>query len=107
VTFGLDDAMAPDPDVVATDLGGGETVLLHLRSKSYFTLNATGTRIWEGLTRGLTPRVISERLQREFRVEPERADRSVLELLRDLASQKLVRQREGGSPRKTAEPVRS
>jgi hypothetical protein len=107
VTFGLDDAMAPDPDVVATDLGGGETVLLHLRSKSYFTLNATGTRIWEGLTRGSTLREISERLQHEFRVDSERADRSVLELLRDLVSQKLVHKREGGSPRAMAERTRS
>ena len=95
MSFELDDSVTLDPDVVATDLGDGETVLLHLQSKSYFTLNATGTRIWEGLTRGLSLREISGRLQREFRVDSDRADRSVLELLRDLAGQKLVRRHEG------------
>ena len=94
MSFGLDDSLTLDPDVVATDLGDGETVLLHLQSKTYFTLNSTGTRIWEGLTRGLTPREISGRLQSEFRVESDQADQSVLELLRDLASQKLVRKPE-------------
>jgi hypothetical protein len=80
----------PNPDVVATDLGDGEMVLLHLRSKAYYSLNATGTRVWEGLRKGLTPGEISLRLQEEFRVEAAQADRSVARLLAELAGQKLV-----------------
>jgi hypothetical protein len=80
----------PDPDVVATDLGDGEMVLLHLQSKAYYSLNTTGTRVWEGLRKGLTPEEISLRLQEEFHVGAAQADRSVVRLLAELAGQKLV-----------------
>jgi Coenzyme PQQ synthesis protein D (PqqD) len=37
------------PEVVDTELEAEETVLLHLESETYFSLNLTGTRIWQGL----------------------------------------------------------
>jgi hypothetical protein len=43
------DDIAPDPDVVDTELDGDETVLLHLGTKHYFTLNATGGVIWRAI----------------------------------------------------------
>jgi hypothetical protein len=86
----LDRRVQIHSEVVSTDLGDGETALLHLESKIYFSLNATGTRVWHGLQQGLTPKEISQRLQAEFEVEPAQADRSVLELLSELADQKLV-----------------
>ena len=78
------------PEVVSTELGDGETALLHLESKMYYSLNVSGARVWQGLQQGLTPRQIIERLQSEFEVEREKAERCVLELLRDLTDQKLV-----------------
>jgi Coenzyme PQQ synthesis protein D (PqqD) len=98
----LEDAMVtltqtvwPHPKVVDTQLDTGETVLLHLESQTYYSLNVTGTRIWQGLKQGLPLQEISRQLQARFAVEPERADRSVLALVDELLQQQLVQRLEG------------
>jgi hypothetical protein len=87
----LEQRVHPHPEVVDTTLDAGEVVLLHLESKTYYSLNLTGERIWQGLKQGLTLREISRRLQAEFNVESERANRSVLELVNELSEQKLAK----------------
>jgi hypothetical protein len=82
--------MRPHPEVVDTELDTGETVLLQLESTTYYSLNTTGTRIWQGLKRGLTLQEISQRLQGEFEVAAEQANRSVLALVDELAQHQLV-----------------
>ena len=86
----LDDKVRPYAQVVDTKLDDGEVVLLHLDSKSYFSLNVTGERIWQGLKQGLSLREISQRLQAEFDVDEASADSSVVELVDELTQQKLV-----------------
>jgi hypothetical protein len=86
----LEQRVNPHPQVVDTELDGGEVVLLHLESKIYYSLNLTGRRIWQGLKQGLTLEGISRRLQEEFDVDAERADRSVLELVNELCVQNLA-----------------
>ena len=86
----LDDKVRPNAQVVDTKLDDGEVVLLHLDSKSYFSLNVTGERIWQGLKQGLSLREISQRLQAEFDVDEAAADSSVVELIDELTQQKLV-----------------
>ncbi|MGZ8487990.1 MAG: PqqD family protein [Candidatus Binatia bacterium] len=86
----LDDKVRPNAQVVDTKLDDGEVVLLHLDSKSYFSLNVTGERIWQGLKQGLSLREISQRLQAEFDVDEAGADSSVVELVGELTQQKLV-----------------
>ena len=86
----LDHRLRPLPDAVDTELDKNEMVLLHLETKTYYTLNSTGLRIWQGLKQGLSLRDISRCLQNEFDVDAESADRSVLELVKDLADQRLV-----------------
>ena len=71
----------PHPQVVDTTLDDGETVLLHLESTTYYSLNGTGTRIWHGLKAGRSVQEISQQLQAEFAVEGAHADRSVLTLV--------------------------
>ena len=88
--FRLDQKLRPHPDAVDTELDGNEVALLHLETKSYYSLNLTGMRIWQGLKKGLSLREISRLLQDEFRVEAAAADRSVLELVGKLAEQNLV-----------------
>lgn len=88
--FTLDQKVRLHPEVVDTELDGGELALLHLESKTYYSLNPTGTRIWLGLKQGLTLKETSRRLQEEFAVDGERADRSVVELVDGLRQQKLV-----------------
>ena len=86
----LDGKVQPHAQVVDTKLDDGEVVLLHLESKTYFSLNLTGERIWQGLKQGLSLREISQRLQAEFDVDEARADSSVVELIDELTQQKLV-----------------
>jgi hypothetical protein len=80
----------PHPDVVDTALEAGETVLLHLEHVTYYSLNSTGTLIWEGLKQGMTLHAISVRLQQQYAVEAEQADRSVLALVHELTHHQLV-----------------
>ena len=86
----LDDKLKPHAEVVDTKLDEGEVVLLHLESKIYYSLNPTGERIWQGLKEGLSLREISRRLQEEFDVDQENADRGVLDLVNELCEQKLA-----------------
>jgi hypothetical protein len=86
----LDGRLRPHSQVVDTKLDEGEVVLLHLESKMYYSLNPTGERIWQGLKEGLSLREISQRLQGEFDVSEENADRSVLDLINELCEQNLA-----------------
>lgn len=86
----LDQQLQLHPEVVDTELDGGETVLLHLDNKTYYSLNVTGTRIWQGLKKGLTLQAISQQLQAEFAVDRDNAGRSVLALVNELHRQRLV-----------------
>jgi hypothetical protein len=86
----LDGKVQTHAQVVDTKLDDGEVVLLHLESKTYFSLNLTGERIWQGLKQGLSLREISQRLQAEFDVDEAKADSSVVELIDELTQQKLV-----------------
>jgi len=86
----LDQRLRPHSQVVDTKLDEGEVVLLHLESKTYYSLNLTGERIWESLKQGLTLNEISRRLQEEFDVDAERADRSVVDLVSELCEQRLA-----------------
>jgi hypothetical protein len=92
------EALRPHPDVVEADLDAAETVLLHLHTKRYFSLNATGTRIWKGLKQHCDLETISARLQDEFDVDAEHAAASVLALVRDLEEHGLVVPVNGGAP---------
>ena len=86
----LDEKVRPHAEVVDTKLDDGEVVLLHLESKTYYSLNPTGERIWGGLKEGLSLKEISQRLQEEFDVNEEDADRSVRDLIKELCEQNLA-----------------
>jgi len=86
----LDQQLRPHPDVVDTRLDGEETVVLHLDSKLYFSLNPTGTHIWQGLKSGLSLHDISEQLQERFIVDAAEAERCVISLVQELTEQHLV-----------------
>ncbi len=86
----LDDKISPSSEVVDTTLNEGEVVLLHLESKMYYSLNPTGERIWRDLKEGVSLTEISQRLQDEFDVSEQDADRSVVDLVNELCEQKLV-----------------
>jgi len=57
----LQKRLAPSPDAAESAVGD-ETVLLHLKSGTYFGLDAMGTRIWAMLKQGLAPADICARI---------------------------------------------
>jgi hypothetical protein len=82
--------LRPDPEVVDTDIDEGEVALLHLGTKTYFSLNVTGARIWRYLKDGLSLEEVSRRLQEEFEVDAAQADRSVSQLVEELLRHSLA-----------------
>src|SRR5687767_752605 len=61
VMMSLTQQFRPHPEVVDTTLEEQEVVLLQLESMRYYSLNLTGTRIWQGLKQGLSLGEISRR----------------------------------------------
>lgn len=86
----LQTQLQPNPNVLATTLSTEETVLLHLQSNYYYSLNETGAHIWQGLNQGLTLGEISQRLVASYTITLSEAEASVFALLHDLAAEKLV-----------------
>jgi hypothetical protein len=82
----------PDKEVVFTEMQNGDSVLLHLGTGQYFTLNQTGTLIWQSLEKGLSVDEISQVLVDGFDVEADKALQSVIDLVSELANESLVRE---------------
>lgn len=80
----------PHPDVVATMLPEGEVVLLQLDTKCYFTLNATGSRIWELMDGDRSLEDIGREIERGYDVTGEDARLSVADLFGQLVAERLV-----------------
>lgn len=85
----------PDPRVNFTRFDEGEGVLLHLETRSYYTLNATGVFIWEQLELGRhTIEELIEALVDSYEVSPEEAARQVRAFLEALEREGLVRRQD-------------
>lgn len=82
---------APAPDVVFTQLDDGEAVLLNLQTKQYYTLNETGTQIWDHFKAHRNLDEIAAALTETFDVEPEAAKQHVTAFLEELHREGLVR----------------
>ena len=82
------------PEEVLTAHLQDEAVLLHLGSKRYFRLNATGACIWQGLERGYSTDELLAHLCEHFEVGAEEAADAVEEHLSRLREFGLVVPRE-------------
>jgi hypothetical protein len=86
-------APRPSPDVILTRLADGTGVLLHLGTKFYFALNATGVVVWEALAAGQpvdADRLADLLVERFSGVDRAGARADVEALLRDLAAEGLL-----------------
>lgn len=81
--------LTPSPDAVESRVGD-ETVLLHLKSGTYFGLDQTGTRIWAMLKEGMAPAAICGRLTEEFDVEADAAEADVRRFLSELKANDIL-----------------
>ena len=80
----------PHPSLVFTRLDETEAVLLHLDTKRYYTLNETGTRIWELLQQGRCAQEIVQALQDNYAVRDEEAMPLLLAFVAELQQEGLV-----------------
>ncbi len=85
-----DSRPVPQDDVLFTKLESGESVLLGIDSKMYYSLNEVGSRIWQLLSDSKTIGEIADQLQQEYDVTSDHATQSVIELVENLLSEKLV-----------------
>jgi len=90
--------MVISPEVVFTVLDDGEAVLLNLTNKRYYSLNPTGTRIWQLLAEGCSPEEIATRLCEEYDTTLAQAQAAVEELLSHLTAEHLIVQSPNGDP---------
>lgn len=77
------------PEVLFQEVDG-ETVLLDLQGESYFGLDKVGTRIWQLMQTHTDLQTIYDSMLEEFDVEPERLEKDLLTLLKDLTEEGLV-----------------
>lgn len=68
----------------------GETVLVQLKTDRIFTLNKTGSRLWELLNEGRDRREIQQLMQNEFDVAESQLTEEIENLLASLTSEKLI-----------------
>ena len=87
----------PHPDVVARRLDDS-VVLVHLETNRIFTLNRTGSRIWELLVAGRPPEEIETLLQEEFDVTPEQIGPELVSLVDELLAEGLLVHRDTVAP---------
>jgi hypothetical protein len=79
-----------NPDVLCTALPNGDSVLLHLGTQTYYSLNETGTQIWQLAGQGLTLEAIGQAIEARYEVTPDLARQSVIELTASLAAERLL-----------------
>lgn len=79
----------PSPDVLARELGD-DTVLLDLKSGTYFGLDKVGARIWALLVTGRSEERILDALTEEFDGERSAMRADLHRLLDEMAEQGLI-----------------
>lgn len=77
-------------DVNFTSLPGGDTVLLHLQTMRYYTLNATGEALWLRLEEPQSVEDLTLALTDRFAVSAHDAQRSVEAVLHDFVQEGLI-----------------
>ena len=85
--------LVPHGDVILTELRDGTGVLLHLGTKFYYALNATGVAAWKALGSGQAgdaAGAVRSIVERFAGAEPEAVRRDVDRLLSELAVEGLV-----------------
>jgi len=83
-------AYRPSSDVVATELDDDEAVLLSLETQRYYSMNETGTRVWQLLSAGEDLETIATAITDEWDTTFDEALAYVHEFLDELVEEGLV-----------------
>ena len=87
VTF--DSRLRVPEDVLVSDLDG-ESVILNLKTESYFGLDTIGARMWTAVTNGRTVQEAYDALAEEFDVDPARLREDLVRILDNLLDHGLL-----------------
>ena len=68
---------------------GDDTILLNAMTGHYYTLNATGSHIWEWLCEGISPETVAQRLSMTYKLPAEAATADAQELFHACAAASL------------------
>ncbi len=79
-------------DVLLSELDG-ESVLLNLKTETYFGLDAVGTRMWSALTKADSIQAAYEVLKTEYDVDPDRLREDLISILEKLLEHGLLETR--------------
>jgi len=85
-----DDHFTADPNVLFTQLGDDEGVLLHLDTQYYYSLNETGLLIWRGVTKGMRLGEVAKALRADYEIDPDGAWQQVNDFVTLLKEKKLL-----------------
>ena len=88
--------ISPNAVVVAADNQisselSGEAVILDLRAGMYYGLDSIGARIWSLIQEPKAVADLRDTLVGEYEVDPESCERDLLTLLRQLATNRLIK----------------
>jgi hypothetical protein len=89
MSFSFDQKLAPTPDTLINVIEG-ESVLLNLKSESYFGLDQVGTRMWTLLTTSDSIQAAYEKLLDEYDVGADELRQDMRDLIEKLIANGLV-----------------
>lgn len=67
-----------------------ETVIVNLQAGTYYSLDATGSRVWQLIQAPISIADVCAMLEQEFQVEPSQCRKDILELMDNLAEEGLI-----------------
>ena len=85
------------PDVVYETIEG-ETVIVHLGTGNYYSLQGVGADIWVLIDAGAEEKKIVEEISQRYRVEPENIQSEVAEFVTTLVAENLIEQQSSDRP---------
>lgn len=88
------DSYPEKSDDTAFRVVNDEAVIMHLVTGVYYSINEVGARIWDLCDGWYSIKDIALVISQEFDIEEETARQDVVELLKDLADERLVVMRE-------------
>lgn len=83
--------LRPDTARVAARVIDGEAIIMDVRSGVYYSMQGTGSFVWEQIDGGATVQDIAQALARRYDVSPERALKDVTSLVEQLLQEGVVR----------------
>lgn len=81
--------LKPSPDAFANGVGD-ETVLLQIKSGTYYGMDAIGTRIWAGLNEGRLPADVCRDIAAEYEAPLDTVEGDARRFLEDLKANDII-----------------